>query len=148
MRYAIAKALVYSLKQDEYFKSVSELDKEYVVTKILDDVKGRMLEDIVLLETHKATPRSQEVFKFKFDIRGEYDMVIYNKNTNTCCIYEIKHSNKIVEQQTRYLRDEELNAITEKKFGKITDKYVIYRGKTQDVDGIHYLNVEEYLKSL
>ena len=148
MRYAIAKALVYSLKQDEYFKSVSELDKEYVVTKILDDVKGRMLEDIVLLETHKATPRSQEVFKFKFDIRGEYDMVIYNKNTNTCCIYEIKHSDKIVEQQTRYLRDEELNAITEKKFGKITDKYVIYRGKTQDVDGIHYLNVEEYLKSL
>lgn len=148
MRYSIAKALVYSLKQDAYFQSVSELDKEYIVAKILDDVKGRMLEDIVLLETCKAAPRSQEVFKFKFDIRGEYDMVIYDKNTNTCRIYEVKHSDKIVEQQTRFLRMQELNEITEKRFGKIAGKYVIYRGKTQDVDGIQYVNVEEYLNSL
>jgi len=32
--------------------------------------------------------------------------------------------------------------------GKITGKYVIYRGKTQDVDGIKYVNVEEYLNNL
>ena len=148
MRYSIAKALVYSLKQDAYFQSVSEIDKEYIMAKILDDVKGRMLEDIVLLETCKAAPRSLDVFKFKFDVRGEYDMVIYDKNTNTCRIYEVKHSDKIVEQQTRFLRMEELNEITENRFGKITGKYVIYRGKTQDVDGIQYVNVEEYLNSL
>ena len=148
MRYSIAKALVYSLKQDAYFQSVSELDKEYIVAKILDDVKGRMLEDIVLLETYKTSPRSQEVFKFKFDIRGEYDMVIYDKNTNTCRLYEVKHSDKIVEQQTRFLRMKELNEITEKRFGKIVGKYVIYRGRTQDVDGIQYVNVGEYLNSL
>ena len=148
MCYSIAKALVYSLKQDEYFKSVSELDKEYIATKILDDVKGRMLEDIVLLETSKAAPRSQEVFKFKFDVRGEYDMVIYDKDTNTCRIYEVKHSDKIVEQQARFLRMEELNEITEKRFGKITGKYVIYSGETKDVDGVQYVNATEYLKSL
>ena len=148
MRYSIAKALVYSLKQDEYFQSVSELDKQYITAKILDDVKGRMLEDIVLLETYKAASRSQEVFKFKFDVRGEYDMVIYDKNTNTCRIYEVKHSDKIAEQQTRFLRMEDLNEITEKRFGKITGKYVIYRGKTQDVNGIQYVNVEEYLNGL
>ena len=88
------------------------------------------------------------VFKFKFDVRGEYDMVIYDKNTNTCRIYEVKHSEKIVEQQTRFLRMKELNEITEKRFGKIAGKYVIYRGKTQEVDGIQYVNVEEYLNSL
>jgi hypothetical protein len=148
MRYSIAKALVYSLKQDEYFQSVSELDKEYIMAKILDDVKGRMLEDIVLLETFKAASRSQEVFKFKFDLRGEYDMVIYDKNTNTCRIYEVKHSDKIVEQQSRFLRMGELNEITEKRFGKIMGKYVIYRGQTQEVDGVQYVNVEEYLNGL
>ena len=36
----------------------------------------------------------------------------------------------------------------EKRFGKIVGKYVIYRGKSQDVDGIQYVNAEEYLKSL
>ena len=148
MRYSIAKALVYSLKQDAYFQTISELDKEYIMAKILDDVKGRMLEDIVLLETCKAAPRNLDVFKFKFDIRGEYDMVIYDTNTNTCRIYEVKHSDKIVEQQTRFLRMKELNEITEKRFGKIVGKYVIYRGKTQGVDGIQYVNVEEYLNSL
>ena len=148
MRYAIAKALVYSLKQDEYFQSVSEADKEYIAAKILDDVKGRMLEDIVLLETRKTSPRTQEVFKFKFEAGGEYDMVIYDSTSNTCRIYEIKHSDKIVDRQTRYLRDEELTAITEKNFGQITGKYVIYRGQTQDVNGIQYVNVEEYLKNL
>ena len=43
---------------------------------------------------------------------------------------------------------EELNQIAEKRFGKIMGKYVIYRGKTQDVDGIKYVNVEEYLNNL
>ncbi len=148
MRYSIAKALVYSLKQDEYFQSVSEMDKEYIIKKILDDVKGRMLEDIVLLETLKAAPRKYEVFKFKFETGGEYDMVIYDNTTNTCRIYEIKHSDKIVPRQTRHLCDEELTSLTEKRFGQITGKYVIYRGKTQDVNGIQYLNVEEYLKTL
>ena len=148
MRYSIAKALVHSLRQDEYFNSISEIDKEYIVEKILNDVKGRMLEDIVLLETQKAAPRNLAVFKFKFDIRGEYDMVIYDKNTNTCRIFEIKHSDKIVPQQTRFLRDEELNVITEKRFGKITGKFVIYRGKTQEIDGVQYMNVEEYLNNL
>lgn len=148
MRYSIAKALVYSLKQDEYFQAISEVDKEYITTKILDDVKGRMLEDIVLLEVFKASPRYKEVFKFKFEGGGEYDMVIYDGKTNTCCIYEIKHSDKIVSHQTRYLRDAEKLDMIEKRFGKISGKYVLYRGKNAEVDGIQYVNVEEFLSSL
>ena len=148
MRYAIAKALVYSLMQDEYFRSVSELDKEYIVAKILDDVKGRMLEDIVLLETFKSAARSEEVFKFKFDNGGEYDMVIYDKKKHTCRLYEIKHSTEIVERQTRYLRDTERCKTVEAKFGTITGKYVLYRGEDTTVNGIQYRNVEQFLCEL
>ena len=148
MQYSIAKALVYSLMQDEYFRSVSELDKEYIVAKILDDVKGRMLEDIVLLETYKSTPRNKEVFKFKFDNGGEYDMVIYDKKNHTCRLYEIKHSAEIVERQTRYLRDTERCQTVESKFGAITEKYVLYRGEDSTVEGIQYRNVERFLCEL
>lgn len=145
MRYAIAKALVYSLMQDEYFRSVSEFDKEYIVAKILSDVKGRMLEDIVLLETCKSAPRTAEVFQFKFDSGGEYDMVIYDKKTHTCRIYEIKHSSEIVDRQTRFLRDEEKCEIVETKFGEIVGKYVLYRGEHAIADDVQYLNVEQFL---
>ena len=148
MRYAIAKSLVHSLKQDAYFKSISEKDKAYIASKILDDVKGRMLEDIVLLEVCKTAPRTVEAFKFKFDSGGEYDLVIYDSRKHCCSLYEIKHSNQIVDRQTRYLRDVEKCSIIENRFGKITDKYVLYRGKNATVDGIQYQNVEQFLCNL
>ena len=46
------------------------------------------------------------------------------------------------------MRDEKTCAETTMRFGTIAGKYVIYRGETMDVDEIHYLNVEEYLRSL
>lgn len=148
MRYAIAKALVHSLKQDEFFKSQSEANREYIAAKILSDVKGRMLEDIVLLETTKAAPRTSTVFKFKFDAGGEYDMVVYDSITNRCKLYEIKHSTAINKRQTRYLADATCCEIVEKCISPIDGKYVLYRGENTVIDDVEYLNVEQYLCDL
>lgn len=148
MRYAIAKALVYSLMQDAYFASISEADKAYITGKILDDVKGRMLEDIVLLEVCKAAPSAMEAFKFKFDAGGEFDMVIYDKASRNCRIYEIKHSTEVNEKQTIHLRDAEKCQIIENRFGPISGKFVLYRGKDTLAEGVQYLNVENYLCGL
>ena len=148
MRYAIAKALVYSLMQDAYFASIPEADKAYITGKILDDVKGRMLEDIVLLEVCKAAPSTMEAFKFKFDAGGEFDMVIYDKASKNCRIYEIKHSTEANEKQTLHLRDAEKCQIVEKRFGPISGKFVLYRGKDTLAEGVQYLNVENFLCGL
>ena len=148
MRYAIAKALVYSLMQDAYFASISEADKAYITGKILDDVKGRMLEDIVLLEVRKTAPSTMEAFKFKFDAGGEFDMVIYDKASKNCRIYEIKHSTEVNEKQTLHLRDAEKCQIVEKRFGPISGKFVLYRGKDTFAEGVQYLNVENFLCGL
>lgn len=148
MRYAIAKALVYSLMQDAYFASISEADKAYITGKILDDVKGRMLEDIVLLEVCKAAPSTMEAFKFKFDTGGEFDMVIYDKAGQNCRIYEIKHSTEVNEKQTIHLRDAEKCQIVENRFGPISGKFVLYRGKDTFAEGVQYLNVENFLCGL
>lgn len=148
MRYAIAKALVYSLMQDAYFASISEADKAYITGKILDDVKGRMLEDIVLLEVRKTAPSTMEAFKFKFDASGEFDMVIYDKAGQNCRIYEIKHSTEANEKQTLHLRDAEKCQIVENRFGPISGKFVLYRGKDTFAEGVQYLNVENFLCGL
>ena len=148
MRYAIAKALVYSLMQDAYFASIPEADKAYITGKILDDVKGRMLEDIVLLEVRKAAPSTMEAFKFKFDAGGEFDMVIYDKADQNCRIYEIKHSTEVNEKQTIHLRDAEKCQIIENRFGPISGKFVLYRGKDTFAEGVPYLNVENFLCGL
>lgn len=148
MRYSIAKALVYSLLQDQYFNSISEYNKTYIINKILEDVKGRMLEDIVLLEVNKSLNQSKQAFKFKFDLGGEFDMIIYDKECNNCEVYEIKHSDKINNKQYRHLMDQEKCELIEKKYGDIIKKIVLYRGKDTVVDNIQYLNVEKYLKEL
>jgi hypothetical protein len=105
-----------------------------------------MLEDMVLLETKFA--RSEcEVFKLLFDV-GEFDMVVFNPETASCEIYEIKYSKEIVPQQTKHLLDEKKCMDTEFRYGTITGKYVLYRGESRLVDGVKYLNVEKYLKML
>ena len=73
-------------------------------------------------------------------------MVVFDPASASCEIYEIKHSAEIVPEQARHLINPEKCAMTEHRYGPITRKTVLYRGATQDADGVRYVNVEEYLK--
>ena len=141
------KALVHSLAKDKLFAALSEKEKSMVSERILEEVRGRMMEDIVLLETSKSVKRHKRVFKLQFAV-GEFDMAIYDPESNTCECYEIKHSNQIVPAQMRYLLDEEKLNQTSKRFGDITKRCVLYRGEDTVLEnGIEYRNVERYLRS-
>lgn len=149
MRYCQAQALVHVLFKDEYFMQLDEREKSYIQDRILEEVRGRMLEDIILIETAKAlNPSRYKVFKLQFG-RGEYDMVVYDKQEHCCDIYEVKHSDKMVYDQAKHLMDEEKIAMTERRFGEVRGRYVLYRGETQENEmGILYKNASEYLKGL
>ena len=148
MRYCQAQALIHSLAKDKLFASLSEQEKTMVSERILEEVRGRMMEEIVLLETFKSAKKNKRVFKLTFSV-GEYDMAIYDSNENTCECYEIKHSDQIVPEQTKYLMDEEKLNQTSKRFGDIRKRCVLYRGEDTILEnGIEYQNVEKYLKNL
>ena len=146
LRYAQADELIRSLLLDETFSALSLAERTVVQERILTEIKGRMLEDIVLLET-KLTNLKKQVFVLQFPI-GEFDMVIFDPEAGSCQIFEIKHSEEAVSQQYRHLVNEEKCAQTEHRYGSITGKFVLYRGKSRVVDGIPYQNVEEYLRNL
>lgn len=146
MRYSQATALIEQLMQDKVFNSLSAVERSEVTERILSEVKGRMLEDIVLLETTKAK-KDCKVFKLQFAV-GEFDMVVFDPKTITCEIYEIKHSTKKDDNQYRHLADEAKCRETEFRFGRIIRKAVLYRGEDESIDAIEYLNVENYLRSL
>lgn len=148
MRYCQAQALVYSLMQDETFGQLTEDEKTFITDRILEEVRGRMLEDIVLLETMKALGRNYDVFKYQF-ATGEYDMLIYGRNERGCAAYEIKHSDKCVREQSRHLRNENMLSLTTPRFGTLEGRYVLYLGENKDTeDGIAYRNAEQFLKAL
>ena len=146
LRYSQAETLVKELMKDENFQSISVTDRKRILDRILNEIKGRMMEEIVLLETKKASP-DKEVFKLKFTI-GEFDMVVFDPENITSEIYEIKHSTEAVSSQYRHLVDEKKCRETEFLFGQIIRKCVIYRGENRREGEVEYLNVEEYLKGL
>ncbi len=146
LRYAQASAIIDSLLLDSKFLELSPVERKRITERLLDEIRGRMMEEIVLLETALAK-HDKKIFKLQFPI-GEFDMVIYDQQNLSCEIYEIKHSKEKVANQYRHLIDQDKCAMVEHRFGEITKKVVIYRGETCIFNNIEYLNVEEYLKSL
>lgn len=146
MRYAQANAIVSNLLLDTKFSELSLVERQRILDRLLSEIRGRMMEDIVLLETKIAYPE-KKVFKLQFAV-GEFDMVVFDSKELNCKIYEVKYSKEQVPEQSRHLKDEEKCAMTSHRYGEITGKYVIYRGESGSLEGIQYLNVEEYLKSL
>lgn len=148
MRFCQAQVLIYSLMQDEVFGSLTWELRDIITEKILEDVLGRMLEDIVFLETKRAYGLMRNIFKLKF-ASGEFDMVIQDKTKRQCEIFEIKHSKEVFSTQYRHINNEEKIALTEAQFGKVVRKCVLYRGKSKMLEnGVEYKNVEEFLKGL
>lgn len=151
MRYAQAQALVQSLVPDPVFAAQEYAEMSRVASRILDDVRGRMLEDIVLMETVRSlewTKAGRRAFKLMF-ARGEFDMAIADSEGGGCALYEVKHSLTRIPSQARHLMDEDLLLAVRNRFGRITDRIVLYRGEDfEDENGICYRNVESYLSSL
>ena len=146
LRYAQADALIRSLLLDETFSALSLPERTAVQERILTEIRGRMLEDIVLLETKLANPKKQ-VFVLQFPV-GEFDMVVFDPVAGSSQIFEIKHSAEIAPQQYRHLIDEEKCSQAEHRYGPITGKTVLYRGENRVIEGIQYQNVEEYLRNI
>lgn len=145
MRYAQANAIVENLLLDAKFGTLSIKERKRILERLLNEIRGRMMEDIVLLETKIANP-DKEVFKLQFAI-GEFDMVVFNPKTLSCEIFEVKYSKEQVKEQYRHLKDEAKCALTEHRYGDIVGRYVIYRGENMTVDEVQYVNVEEYLRN-
>lgn len=146
LRYSQADSVIGNMLLDEKFSLLSLVDRTRVIERLQSEVMGRMMEDIVLLETKLAKPHC-EVFKLQFAV-GEFDMVVFDPKALSCEIYEVKHSKEIVPAQYRFLVDPEKCAMTEHRFGKIIGRYVIYRGEDAESENVRYLNVEKYLCSL
>ena len=100
LRYAQAEAIVENLLLDEKFQELDIQKRTYILERLLSEIRGRMMEDIVLLET-KLAKKDKHVFKLQFPI-GEFDMVVQDPKTLSCEIYEIKYSKeRACEQYTK-----------------------------------------------
>ena len=144
LRYAQACAVVDNILQDDKLNELSVVERKRILDRLTNEICGRMMEDIVLLETKIACP-DKKVFKLQFAI-GEFDMVVFDPKELNCKIYEVKYSKERVKDQYRHLVDPVKCEMTSHRFGEIVGRYVIYRGEDAESENVRYLNVEKYLK--
>ena len=61
----------------------------------------------------------------------------------------IKHSDEIIEEQAKHLLNEDNIVSTERIYGKVIRRCVLYKGGSGIAsNGIEYKNVEEFLKEM
>lgn len=143
MRYCHVEEDIRSLMDMEEWDCLSGEDKEEI-RKVLDnDVKGRIMEDIIFYE---FSQHNLHVCRTDADLDGrEIDIVLLKDNK--LALIEVKHSSQITPLQRKHLEDKQFCKELEQKYhAEIVSKNVVYMGKSTIVDdGIRYLNAEKLL---
>ena len=98
MRYAQAEAITTNMLLEPEFQELPVKERQRILDRLLSEIRGRMMEDIVLLETKIAYPK-KKVFKLQFAI-DEFDMVVFDPKELNCEIYEVKYSREAVKEQS------------------------------------------------
>ncbi len=148
IRYSQIQTLLQSLVSSERFLGMSELDKMTLTERVLQDVRDRMLEDIILLETEKAMEGRCQVYKLQIN-SGIFGMVVYDTKENSCMVCELRNGPRMAPEQYRRLADADKFVQIEKRFGPISRRYILCdEPDRQEADGIDFCRPEEYLRQL
>lgn len=153
--YHLKKALEF-VETNEYYNSLSEAGKQFVMDKLDSKIKGDMTEQIVVYETSKALP-SDKFFVCKVSFadsdpsksKGEYDMLIYDKVANSYFAFEIKHTSQAYSGQRNHLLNKKFREIIDYKYGDKENVSVLYNGNPfADTSGVIYLNISDFVKEI
>ncbi len=142
------RTLLQTLLGTEKFVGLSEINKRDLTEKVMADVRARMLEDIILLETEKAAGGRHQVYKLQINA-GVFGMVVYDPAANDCFICELRSGMRMAPEQYRRLADADKYNQIEKRFGPIRERFLLCDNpQAQQADGITFCRPEDYLCGL
>ena len=155
MIYAHATELLHQLEQDNVWNNTCEIEDKTIFMQRTDQfVKGILLENIILSETYKCY---QEIDRKRFYVSqlsvgpvddlpdAEADLIIVDMEKKESYLFEIKHSDQVVDKQTRHLRNEDFINYISENFAPVKKCCVIYNGQPTRNGAIDYLNAEKFL---
>ena len=158
MIYAHATELLNQLGEDDVWSKECKIeDRKEFIQRADYFVKGILLENIILSETYKCY---QEIDEKNFYVsqlsvgmeenlpQSEADLIIVDDKKKESYLFEIKHSDKVVDNQTRHLRNEDFLKYVSENFAPVKKCCVIYTGQPTRIGTIDYLNAEKFLISV
>lgn len=142
------------IESEKYYKELSTNEKQYLESKLDEKIKGDMTEQIILYDVFKSLDKKQylvtkPVFFVDGQRKGEYDMLIYDKQKNVHWGFEIKHTNSPFFKQEQHLQNNDFTEIMNKKYGHRENVCVLYRGTPfRATSGTCYLNISDFLQKI
>lgn len=150
LRYRQTLILIESLMKTPSFYNLSAQARERLHNKIIEDVEGQILEQVVIIDSLMRYEKAGvEVWQFRYnDGSREIDMVL--KTGDNLVLYEIKRSDKQVDKQYRHLVSKEVADVLNYTLGgNVKERIVLYNGKSSDIavndTCVHYRNISAYL---
>ena len=141
----MAKEYIHDILLDKYFDTSSIEEEKRITDKIYNAIKMNVYVDTIYLEMIKNTKCNIKVFRFNYNELLERYFVVYDYDTNTYRFYEVRYDKEMVNKKTSALFSKEKVSYINKIYGKMAGRYVIYLGDSKTVDGIRYINVEEFI---
>lgn len=153
MRYGQVTDLIELVRNHEAMSGYTPAEKNFITSKLIQDVEGQLLEDIVYTDLIIRTKGNKQVdvFKVQDELLGkEVDVAVWDKNNHQIWLFEVKRTNTQDEEQSKHLRDKDFLAEISDNYGaEIVAKTVLYQGPDaqQDFgrDQISYRNVSAFL---
>jgi hypothetical protein len=137
-----------------YYEGLTAGEREFLKQKLDEKIKGDMAEQIVLFDTKNDIPKEKyEIVKPEFFVdgqkKGEYDMLIWDKQENRYWGFEIKHASLPCREQERHLQDEFLKEVVDRNYGRLEKVCVLYKGESfLSSTGTYYLNLSDFAKEV
>lgn len=157
MVYCHASELLKVLTDDQNWSKMDKCGydrRDIFLNRIDRQVKGDILENMILYDTYKALGQDYYVSKLHLNQlkNREVDLIVLDKKTTDTYLFEIKYADYIDKSQTKNLSGREFLEYIEENFGPITGRYVIYNGSCgqmkDEIGNIEYISAEKFLKTV
>ncbi len=141
------------LSDSDFFKNIPLENKEFVKDGLKNYIFGLMAEEIIFFDTKMRLDSDKyDVLKPKFSIdgnaKGEYDLLVHDKTQNNYWAFEVKHSDKAVEQQAEHLKNTKFTEIMNRQFGERKGACVLYNGESFFDGEIYHVNMVNFLQEM
>lgn len=149
LRYGQCESVLDAMRTSEEMQGYSRQAMNIILRKLDEDVRGRILEDIVSMQTARTfTGGEWDVSMIRNNATGqEADIVISDSLHMRCAAFEVKHSSEATPEQWKHLSDGNFCRYIESYTGvPLKAKAVIYMGKGRKTADGTYISAEEYLK--
>ena len=152
-------------KDDNWLSGATFEQKDTLLKSVYETTAGKIQENFIIADVYKMLAARNEgisdfdyvqqsrwyVSKLSTEVEGkmeEVDLIVADRKKKETFLFEIKHSTKVVKEQSAHLESNSFLEYIESKFGKVKERIVLYNGKSDVSLKVPRINISDFLRDM